>query len=90
MWRTPRREGPHIHTGARERDHKPCFSIMSNMSLSTMARILNNIVVMKPLYKVPFERNSDRVKVLRRESGGTLCSQTVVLCTAHITFLLYI
>ncbi len=46
------------------------FSIMSNRSLSIMAQILKNIVVMKPLYKVPFERNSDRVNVLRREWGG--------------------
>ena len=44
------------------------FNNVQQVSLSTIARILKkHQVVMKQLYKVPFERNSDRVKVLRRE-----------------------
>nr|XP_023693770.1 uncharacterized protein LOC111857305 [Paramormyrops kingsleyae] len=44
------------------------FNNVQRVSLSTIARILKkHQVQMKQLYRVPFERNADRVKVLRRE-----------------------
>ncbi|XP_039623636.1 uncharacterized protein LOC120538250 [Polypterus senegalus] len=48
-------------------DHQ-IFNNVLQVSLSTIGRILKkHQVVMKQLYKVPFERNSNRVKVLRHE-----------------------
>ncbi|XP_039608626.1 uncharacterized protein LOC120528514 [Polypterus senegalus] len=48
-------------------DHQ-IFSNVLQVSLSPTGRILKkHQVVMKQLYKVPSERNSDRVKVLRRD-----------------------
>ncbi|XP_067258588.1 uncharacterized protein [Chanodichthys erythropterus] len=43
------------------------FNNIQRVSLSTLARILKrNQIRMKPLYKVPFERNSQRNKEFRR------------------------
>lgn len=46
-------------------DHN-MFSNINNVSVSTIDRVLKRHQVgMKQLYKVPFERNSDRVKEIR-------------------------
>lgn len=42
------------------------YGIVNSISISTIDRILNkHQMTMKHLYRVPFERNSDRVKELR-------------------------
>ncbi|KAK3528258.1 hypothetical protein QTP86_028485, partial [Hemibagrus guttatus] len=44
------------------------FSNVYKVSLTTLVRILiNHHIQMKQLYRVPFEKNSERVKDLRRE-----------------------
>ena len=44
------------------------FQNVNQVSLSTIARILKaHQVQMKQMYRVPFERNSERVKQLRHE-----------------------
>lgn len=66
------------------------FNNVHQVSQSTLARILKrHQVQMKQLYRVPFERNSERVKRLRHEYEEVCIVQfsTVMLHTAHITFL---
>ena len=44
------------------------FRNVQTVSLSTLDRILHrNTMRMKQVYRVPFERNTDRIKELRRE-----------------------
>jgi len=43
------------------------FNTIQNVSLSTLDRVLKrNSLAMKQVYRVPFERNTDHVKELRR------------------------
>lgn len=66
------------------------FNNVNQVSQSTLARILKrHQVQMKQLYRVPFERNSERVKRLRHEYVEVCIVHfsTVMLHTAHITFL---
>lgn len=58
------------------------FNNIQRVSLSTLARILKkNQVHMKQLYRVPFDRNSERVKHLRTEY--------VEVCIAHFTAMVW-
>jgi len=66
------------------------FNNVHQVSQSTLARILKrHQVQMKQLYRVPFERNSERVKRLRHEYVEVCIVHfsTVILHTPHITFL---
>lgn len=66
------------------------FNNVHQVSQSTLARILKrHQVQMKQLYRVPFERNSERVKRLRHEYVEVCIVHfsTVMLHTAHMTFL---
>lgn len=47
-------------------NHQTCFINVQQVSLSITA-CKKHQVLMTQLYKVPFERNADRVTVLRRE-----------------------
>lgn len=65
------------------------FQNVNQVSLSTIARILKaHQVQMKQMYRVPFERNSERVKQLRHEYVEVCIVHfsTLMLHTAHITF----
>lgn len=58
------------------------FNNIQRVSLSTLARILKkNQVHMKQLYRVPFDRNSERVKHLRTEY--------VEVCIVHFTAMVW-
>jgi len=65
------------------------FNNIQRVSLSTLGRILKkNQIYMKQLYRVPFDRNSERVKHLRNEYVEVCILHLtiyngVVLCTAH-------
>lgn len=74
------------------------FNNIHEVSLSTLARILKkNQVHMKQLYKVPFDRNSERVKHLRNVYVEVRIFQLTMVwhctlcvfmhCTLHTTFL---
>ena len=66
------------------------FNNVHQVSQATLARILKgNQVQKKQLYRVPFERNSERVKRLRREYEEVciVYFSTVMLNSAQITFL---
>ena len=57
------------------------FHNVNQVSLTTLARILTkNQVMMKQIYRVPFERNSERVKRLRHEY--------VEVCIVHFSILM--
>ena len=57
------------------------FHDVNQVSISTLARILTkNQVMMKQIYRVPFERNSERVKQLRHEY--------VEVCIVHFSTLM--
>ena len=44
------------------------FNDLHTISISTIHRILQrNLMTMKQVYRVPFQRNTDRTKALRRE-----------------------
>ena len=65
------------------------FQNVNQVSLSTIARILKaHQVQMKQMYRVPFERNSERVKQLRHKYVEVCIVHfsTLMLHTAHITF----
>ena len=65
------------------------FQNVNQVSLSTIARILKaHQVQMKQMYRVPFERNSERVQQLRNEYVEVCIVHfsTLMLHTAHITF----
>ena len=65
------------------------FQNVNQVSLSTIACILKaHQVQMKQMYRVPFERNSERVKQLRHEYVEVCIVHfsTLMLHTAHITF----
>lgn len=58
------------------------FQTIRSVSISTMDRVLKrHQMSMKQLYKVPFQRNGDRVKELRH-----LYVQVKPLCTLRKTF----
>ncbi|KAL1247854.1 hypothetical protein QQF64_023230 [Cirrhinus molitorella] len=60
------------------------FNNIQRVSLSTLARILKrNQIRMKQLYKVPFERNSQRNKELRRAYVDVSTILTAVHYTQH-------
>ena len=66
------------------------FHNVNQVSLSTLAPILNkHQVQMKQIYRVLFERNSERVKQLRHEYVEVCIVHfsTLMFHTAHITFL---
>ncbi|CAI5644334.1 unnamed protein product [Oreochromis niloticus] len=55
------------------------FGNIQSISISTIDRVLRrNEMSMKQLYKVPFERNSDRVKELRHQYVQQLWMQLVM------------
>ncbi len=58
------------------------FNNIQRVSLSTLGRILKkNQIYMKRLYRVPFDRNSERVKHLRNEN--------VEVCIVHLIMVWY-
>lgn len=58
------------------------FNNIQQVSLSTLGRILKkNQIYMKQLYRVPFDRNSERVK--------HLCNEYVEVCIVHLTMVWY-
>ncbi len=58
------------------------FNNIQRVFLSTLGRILKkNQIYMKQLYRVPFDRNSERVKHLRNEY--------VEVCIVHLTMVWY-
>lgn len=60
------------------------FNNIQRVSLSTLARILKrNQIRMKQLYKVPFERNSQRNKEFRRAYVDVSTILTAVHYTQH-------
>ena len=69
------------------------FRNVQTVSLSTLDRILHrNTMRMKQVYRVPFERNTDRIKELRREFVlvSTIHSALTHACTCNsILCLLY-
>ncbi len=75
------------------------FGNIESVSISTIDRVLRrNDMSMKQLYKVPFERNSDRVKEIRHQYvqvkhvfyaySNVHCCKPFTLCSAmHYTYM---
>lgn len=68
------------------------FQNINSVSISTIDRVLKrHQMTMKQLYKVPFERNCDRVKELRYQyvQVKQWCALHLVYCTVLWVFLHY-